>query len=660
MHIQKLYFNTLNRYNFTDKKSQEPSVVDKNAQSFSGYCYRPILNNKVSFKSVFSLGKTTNENVQVLQKSLQSLLTPIKKDFLLMKKDAVIDYFNQFYDIEYGKMNMVVEPDFKFVFKDFRDPEFKNEQFSVRVVDLKKGEFDFAFFDEKNNLQRIKLKNNQFYLLDDAKTPLSYSQVVSMNLEEKFNDMLPVITQGVEKVDDILKGVFNNDAKGYSLFLARGIKRRFDALNEVLDNIEAEKRYVLKRSYPQFIPHPNKSAFFFKESDRMFADRFAFLPHREGDEKLFRIVQFDSDSSIKDAHLIDLKSGVFKNFCKYKIFNQKNVSVIPKNDEKLSSDEIKETTVIPILEKYYALLDDFSQYVRANSYKSAKVLLEQSKVGNYLPYNRIRQSFFDKLNYILPEGKNELTFIGSDGDSYSLKKSVIEGVNVVQVSRISEKGDVTAVLDSDSCRVLEMQSCDKFVRDIHGKIKHMPYSSDAFKIRSRVLQEFIDEAFKQNDFIKDDVLLTRLKTLQEQFAKVSQGWFSTYKNKKIEARKLFGSGFISAKGDVGGFRFAIPDKDYSIGLKPHQIGKNRFMRLTVYDNNGEIINSFLLDNFSKLVDNYCAQGNFSKDAISRVPDNIIYKTDEQIQSANFSQFLEDYLKELTKFSDFFFEFMRKK
>ena len=43
---------------------------------------------------------------------------------------------------------------FKFVFKELRNPDVKGEQFSVRVVDLKKGEFDFGFFDEKDNLQK--------------------------------------------------------------------------------------------------------------------------------------------------------------------------------------------------------------------------------------------------------------------------------------------------------------------------------------------------------------------------------------------------------------------------------------------------------------------------------------------------------------------------
>ena len=53
---------------------------------------------------------------------------------------------------------------------------------------------------------------------------------------------------------------------------------------------------------------------------------------------------------------------------------------------------------------------------------------------------------------------------------------------------------------------------------------------------------------------------------------------------------MYGESFIGAKGDVGGFRFAIPDKDYAIALKPHQVGKEKFMRLTVYDRNGEIVN----------------------------------------------------------------------
>lgn len=660
MYINRFSFNNPYKEQPLSKKTQATSFdANRHIYNLPNFCYRPIFSKPVSFKALYTASKSVCNNAQILQNSLQNLLTPVKKDFLAMKKNAIINSFNSFYDIEYGHMSMVVEPDFKFLFKDFKDPNFKNEQFSVRVVDLKAGEFDFAFFDKKQNLQRIKLKNNQFYSLDDTKTPLSYAQVVMMGLEEKFNDMIPMITQGVDKIDNLVSCVFNEDIKGYSLFLARCIKKRFIALNEFLNNIETEKRYALKRSYSKFIPHPNKTAFFLKDNDRIFSDRYAFLPHREGDESLFRIVQFDSNSNIKDAYLIDLKSGLYKNFCKRKIFNQKNVSVIPRNDEKMTSKDIKDTPVIGILETYLSLLDDFSDYVRSNSYKSAKNLLEQCKADDYVPYNKIKQNFIDRIKYILPDDKSEMTFVGSSGDMYSLKKSVVDCVNIIHVSRVSEKGEISVVLDADTYKMLEMHTDNKLVYDSKGNIKHIPHSSDAFKIRARILQEFINEAFSQNNFVKDQIFLDNLKKLKETFNKLSALWFSTYKNKKTEARKLFGNSFISAKGDTGGFRFAISDKDYSIGLKPHQNGKNRYMRLTVYNKNGEIINNFLLDNFSNVVDNYCSTGKYTKDSIRILPDNILYKNDEQIQLDNVDRFVEEYLTELNKFSEFFFNYMGK-
>ena len=147
--------------------------------------------------------------------------------------------------------------------------------------------------------------------------------------------------------------------------------------------------------------------------------------------------------------------------------------------------------------------------------------------------------------------------------------------------------------------------------------------------------------------------------MNEQFTKTSQEWSRTYRDKKTEARKLFGESFIAAKGDIGGFRFAIPDKEYAIGLKPHQIGKDRFMRLTIYNSDGEIIDNYLLENFSKIVDNYCTQGKYTRDAISRVPDNIIYKTDDQILTTNLETYLKEYLIELKKFGDFFSNYIHK-
>ena len=658
MYIQKVGLNIFNRQNVSPQKSEinEKSVQQKDLL-ISGYCYRPFLHKQVSFKGGYFLARTASQNVDSLHETLKTLLTPMKKDFIIKKKSALVNYFNDFQDVEYGKMAMTAEPDFKFVFKDLRNPNFKDEQFSVRVVDLKKGEFDFGFFDEKNNLQRIKVKDKQFYSLENPEKPLSYAEVVARRLEDKFNDMLPIIEQGLVKVDDIINGVFNKDAKGYSLFLARGIKKRFFELDAFLKSIEQEKRQALKRSYSKYIPYPNKTAFMFRDSDRMFSNRLVFLPQRDGDEKIFRVTKFDNESNIQDSYLIDLEKGVFKNHCKRKIFNIKNVSVIPKNEEKMTSTEILSTDLIPLLEKYYGMLDDFSEYVHENLGKSAKVLLSEAKSGDFLPYNMIKQNFVDRLAYIMPQGQKELSFINSIGEQHILRKIKLEGFDVIEVSRISEKGKVSAFINEEDYRIIDVMANGKIVRDKQGQIRQVPHSSDAFQIRSRVLQEFINEAFRQKNFIKDESVVSQLSEIAENFKKVSDKWFSTYKNKKTEARKLYGESFIAAKGDIGGFRFAIPDKDYAIALKPHQVGKEKFMRLTVYDKNGEIINNFLLDEFSKVVDNYCSQGKFTKDAISRVPDKIVYKTDEQIQEAHLPQYLSEYLTELKRFKEFFFEFM---
>ena len=660
MIIKSIYTNTSKPEYKLSKKTQCTQLLqNNNITELSNFCYPPMTCN-ISFRGAFAPDKSLSDNIVALQNSVNNLLSPVKQDFIVQKKDAIVDCFNQFYCTEYGKMAMVVEPDFKFLFKDFKESDIKNEQFSIRIVDLKNCEFDFAFKDKKNNLQKIKLKNNQFYFLDNPNAPITYSQIINMNLEEKFDEMIPVLIQGLEKVDDIISGVFNNDTKGYSMFLVRGIKKRFCALNDYLDNIEPEKRYILKRSYANFIPYPNKSAFFLKENDRLFSNRYVFVPQREGDDRLYRIVKLDSESNILDAYLIDLKTGVFKNFCKRKIFNQKNISLIPKNDEKMTSEDIKSTSLVSILEKYYILLDKFSHYVSTNSTKSSKTLLEESGANNYLPFNKIKHNFVDRLKYILSDSQNEFNFIGSTGDSYKLTKFVVDGLNIVKVVRATDKGEIAVFLDIDNCRILDMQSCDKYMLDNNGKIAQISHSSDAFKIRSRVLQDFINEAYLQNDFINDNNFSTQLKTLQDSFDKVSNKWFSTYRNKKTEARKLFGDGFISAKGDAGGFRFSITDKDYSIGFKPHQIGKDRFMRLTIYNNNGEIINNFLLDNYSNVVDNYCSQGRYTRDSISRLPDNIVYKTYEQIKADNVDKYMAEYLIELNKFSDFFFDFMGKK
>ena len=219
MNIPKINFNTfIYKYN-----TQKNTVADRNTQKYMENYYQPFFNTQINFKSAFQPNKTTLDNIKNLQKSLQILLTPIKKDFLLIKKTAVVDYFNQFYNLEYGKIAMATEPDFKFVFKDFTDRDFKNEQFSIRIIDLKKGEFDFGFFDEKHNLQRFKLKNNQFYSVENPINPLSYSEVFNSKLEGKLNDIIPVINEGIEKVNNIPEIVFKNDKKGYSMFLVRGI-----------------------------------------------------------------------------------------------------------------------------------------------------------------------------------------------------------------------------------------------------------------------------------------------------------------------------------------------------------------------------------------------------------------------------------------------------
>ena len=325
----------------------------------------------------------------------------------------------------------------------------------------------------------------------------------------------------------------------------------------------------------------------------------------------------------------------------------------------MTSSDINNTELIPILEKYYAVIDDFVQYIHNNSTKSAKKLLEQAKVKDYLPYNMIKQNFIERLKLILPEGEKFLSFINSKGESYSLEKIKIDNLDVIKIIRDTEKGSMSVYLDKQDCKIIDMQPGQKLAYDPKGQVRHIPYSSDAFKIRTRILQDFINEAFEQNNFIKGEKLLETLNELNKEFTQVSQEWASVCKNKKTEARKLYGESFIAAKGDIGGFRFAIPNKEYSIGLKPHQIEKERFMRLTVYNMNGEIIDNFLLENYSKIIDNYCAQGKYTKDAISRVPDKIAYKTDEQINETNFNNYLNEYLTELKNFKEFFSKFINK-
>jgi len=660
MYIQKVGLNTFYRPNVPPQKSDVSVKSTQQKDSLvSGCCYRPIFANSVNFKGAFYLGKVANESADALQGSLKTLLTPIKKDFLLMKKGAVVDCFNKFHDVEFGEMMMVVKPEMKFLFKNFTDVDLRGQQFSVRVVDLDKREFDFAYLDDKKEVQRFKLKGEHFYSLENGENPLSEKEVSKLGLDKKFINFVPILQKGLEKVDDILNATFSTDSKGYSLFLARGIKKRMDAITKSLNAIEPEKRYTIKRSYTNYIQFPNKATFFLKENDKMFASRYAFIPHREGEEKVFRIVKFDSDAKMQDAFLIDLDDGIFKTYCQSQNFNIYNTNYLPKNKTKMNSDEIASTQVISMLEKYYELIDEFGKYVDKNNTKSTRMLLNNSDAKDYIAFNKIKQNFVDRLKYVLPNGEKELEFMGRDGDKYSLIKFEQEGINIIKVTRSSDKRDFSVFIDEDNCKIINMLSSGKILKDEKGQTKYISHSSDKFKLKSKVLHSFIKEAFELPKCSKDDNLVSQFADLKKEFTSVSQGWYGACSNKKTEARKLYGESFIAARGDVGGLRFAVPEKDYAIGFKPHQTGKEKFMRLTVYDKNGEIVDNFLIDEYSKVVDNYCAQGNFSKDAISRVPRNIVYKTDEQLAKSKFPQYLSEYLTELKRFGSFFDEYLGK-
>ncbi len=573
--------------------------------------------------------------VKSINEILSGLYSPLIKSFISDEKTYFLNVYNKFHNPTLPKLDISGDSTPKFLLSGVGDYNLEVSQF----VNRKQKHLELTFLQDGKEPLSLVFMNGFTANKKAPAVPISEREVRDYNLAET----LPVVQDTLSEFLALTKSVVKGDLGDYTKSVIQKIISKTSAVDAVLSNLETGKLGAVKRSFKNYIQFPNKKVYFFKESDSVGANRYAFIPHRDGDERFFRLVEYDMQGSITDAYLLDAQKGVVKNYCPQRVFNIANISHTPPRKRYMTNDEIAASPVVKNLEKYFNVLDSFEEHVLSSMAKSVKTLDETANFSDYISFNKLKQEFTSRLPYVWRNDAEPLSVTGKDGMKYTLAKAG-EFLNLTYDTRYGER---FIKFNPENSKIMQTTLNGDILRDKGGNPLYYNHYSDTFKMKSKILKSFITSAFEQ---CKPETNTT-LGGVGEKFKEVRAFWDGVSATKKTAVKKDYPA-MVEARGDVGGLRFRISSQDYQIGLKPHRLNSDEFMRLTVYDKDGNIKKAFLIKDFESFVHNYCLSGNYTKDAISRVPSNIVYKTEEQLEADGLKNYLNQYLKELTDFKKY--------
>lgn len=633
---------TLNRKN-TINSSEKPAQLRKNNTELPKLCANQIY---------FTASLTTKsdrilQNLQNIEKLYNKIFVPAKIKYMECFDKKTIDLFNNLF--LQNKENII----------------FKNGQNqTIAITNLTDENSSYVI-----KLSNTEINNTKFLKLSyskDATTPnvllINQTKIHQENSPDKYlNDSeilkLPSINlfdDGGEKIADILK-TFNyfinshigNNIENYFITTLKNSLNLIKTLNNKLSTIEPQKRHALKRSCSEYLQFPRKKVFHLRDINNPESPSYALVPHRETATPYYRILTFDRIGNITNANLIDIEKGVLKNYCPQKKFNWATTKITPTNLETLNADELAQSKATLDLTKYYNLLANFSNHIDKNNSFSLKILNEKFNASNSIGYNSIKKTFLDKIPEILPPSSNYININFSNGEKFVLSKEKEHNFNIIKLTHEKDNNFVTTKIDADTTKIFQTNPNGEIIFDRKQNPLYVNSKSNTFRFKTKLMKNFIKEALKTKPVDLNINLQSQMDNLRETFTISDEIWKNMSRTKKTDFIKICPS-IVEARGCTGEIRFKIPEKNYQLGLKPQKLDSSEFMRFSIYNEEGKLQKAFLINDFTKIVDNYCTKG-YTKDSISRIPPNIIYKTEEQITKENIPEFIEEYLTELTKF-----------
>lgn len=633
MIINSLLINNKNNSLFNKPAISNIKTFDKKASNLHFASRESLICDSAAVKNI-------NEN-------MVRIFSPIMRKFFSDSGAQAVNIYNKFRNPDLPRIKFVDNAMPKILLENLDGSNIEIAEF----INRKQKHLQLNFLEEGKEPLGLVFMNGFIADCKSPLRPLGENEIRKYDLKNKLADNLPIIENSIVNFSLIVNDMVKSDLDGYVKGLVKEIISRTERVEDILSNMEIHKCGAVKRSFPNYIQFPNKKVYFFKDTEKVDTMRYAFIPHREGENKLFRLVEYDVQGKITDAHLLDVQNGVVQNYCPKGIFNIANISHTPARIKYMTNNELEKSSLIKQLEKYFIIMDEFEQHVNSSIAKSTKVLDSVAQTSDYIAFNKIKQEFSDRLVHILPKNDDSISFIGKDGVQYNLNKSSEEGLELINIGYDSGLGKRVIKFDLQKNKILQTTLSGEILKDLENNPLYYNHYSDAFKIKSKVLKSFITEAFEHYRPDNGTSLTGYLKSLEENFLEVRTFWDGVSKTKKTAVKKDHPA-LVEARGDVGGLRFNIKDKNYQIGLKPHRLDSNEFMRMTIYDESGSVQNAFLIKDFTSFVHNYCSNKNYTRDALSRIPGNIVYKTEAQTKEAGLETYIKEYLQELNEFGNF--------
>ena len=600
----------------------------------------------------FTAGLTTKsdrifDNIKNIEKLYGEIFTPAKLKFIENFDEKAYDLFNKFFNKECSKVIIKKIDKLTYALTGLEDD---NSNF---VIKLSKT--------EKNNQNFLRISYSK-----DATPPnvllVSPTKICTENNTEKYLNnydlqKLPHISMFDEGGKKIIENLSNfkyfvalEISNAPQKYFMETFKNSLDLINNLTDKlntIEHSKRYAIKNSYKGYLPFPRKTTFQLKDLQNSRNMSYAIIPHKSNNNNFFRLLQLNTHGEIEDAYLINTETGVVKNYCPAKKFNWASTAHTPLDQTVMTDSELTNTGALKILSRYYNALSDFYNYVDKASTKSFKVLNKEYNANDSIGYNSIKKTFLDKIPEILPPSNNCVNIDFPNGEKFVLSKEKEHNFNIIKLTYEKDNKFITTKINADTTKIFQTNQNGEIIFDSKQNPLYVNSKSNAFRFKTKLMKDFIQEALKTKNVNISDSLQLQMQNLKENFINSDEIWKNMSRTKKTDFTKIFQS-IVQARGNTGEIRFQIPNRDYQLGLKPQKLDSSEFMRFSIYDNDGKLQKAFLINDFTKIVDNYCTKG-YTKDSISRIPPNIIYKTEEQIKAENIDILLAEYQEELSKF-----------
>lgn len=584
------------------------------------------------------------KNLNSMEKEFSSIFSPAKTNYINGFGDDLAAFFNKFYN--QACENVSIKFDGKnpsFIIKGLDTDEAK---YSIELSKTFHNNEEFLKISTSKNdaSEEILLVNKTKILTPDSSTPLNTTSLHRVSPakifeEEKVNEILSLFNGFVNSY------IFNN-VQDYFMKTFKNSKNIIAKLDSRLKKLEPEKMHALKNSYTGYVPYPGKVVFQLKTLKSAEDYSLALVPHKKDNPDFTRLLKIDRNGDVVNAYLIHSDKGILNNYCIFKKYNNGTLQHTPPHIKLMGAEELSNSDAVKILTEYYNLLTRFEEHVEKNIDSSTKVLQEQRKT-DHIGFNSIKRLFVDNVDEILKN--SDFTLKKEDGTIQTLSRAHENNLDVITLK--SQTGGLTSYIkiNAENAKIFQTNVFGDIMYNKNGTPEYIYTKGSQYELKSGVLKSFIREALKSKPVDINEVLQANMLNLKETFIHADEIWKNVSLTKKTAAIKTMPN-FVEARGNAGELRFRIPEKDYCLGLKPQRAGSFEFMRLSVYSQDGKLQKAFLINDFTKIVDNYCTKG-YTKDSISKIPKSILYKNEEQINSENIPQMIKEYLKELKNFEN---------